>query len=501
MAMRSISLIFVVLLLPYCKVKDSPSTGGDQIEKPNFIIILTDDQGYNDLGCYGSPLIKTPNIDQMAKEGIRFTNFYAQPICGPSRTAFMTGCYPLRVAEIGNVKRMHPMVHPKEVLLPEVLKEAGYTSGCIGKWDLNGHGQGFQRDDIYPRAMGFNYWFGLPSSNDGGVRDVYRNEELVNEKITVDTLTQLYTSEALQFIEREKNGPFFLYIAHTMPHTKLGASQKFRGKSNFGLYGDVIEELDWSVGQIRQKLIELDLDSNTILVFTSDNGPWRARGTHGGSAFPFRSGKATTWEGGVRVPCIVWGGKYTKSGIVNDRVVTSMDWLPTFAKLGGAKLPEGITIDGKDITSLIVQGAEEEVLEQTYYYYIETHLQAVRQDEWKLVLPRPQAAIGMTNSKKSVYRREDMEAVKDLELYNLKSDPSERRDVAAFNPDIVQKMLKLVAKARADIGDYNVIGEGARFYDQGEKRPDVKLWKEISMDSIRKSQKIHPFYDDGGRIL
>ncbi len=469
------------------------------ISKPNFIIIFTDDQGYNDLGCYGAPLLRTPQIDQMAKEGLRFTNFYAQPICGPSRTALLTGCYPLRVAELDNIKRIHPSVHPKELLLPEILKQEGYKTGCIGKWDLNR--ANFDRIDARPNRQGFDYWFGMPSSNDGGVRKVFRNEEILKHTYTVDTLTQLYTAEALRFIENYKNDSFFLYLSHSMPHTKLGASRRFKGKSQFGLYGDVIEELDWSVGEIKKKVIELGLADKTLIVYTSDNGPWRVRDTHAGSAFPLRGGKISTWEGGVRVPCVVWGGNFLKQGVV-DQVTSTMDLFPTFARLAGAKLPEGLVIDGSDISSLLVDNQPSRQLNQIYYYYVYTHLQAVRKGNWKLVLPRPQAPNWIPDvSEKSIWIREDMEPVRDTELYNLANDPSERRNVAWQHPEIVDELTMLADTARSEIGDYDRIGSGARFYDSGELRPEVKKWQAKPKDSLDHEIKVHPFYDDGSRVL
>ncbi len=473
----------------------------EQKTKPNFIIIFTDDQGYNDLGCYGSPFIKTPNIDKLAAEGIRFTDFYAQPVCGPSRTALMTGSYPLRVAEVDNIKRFHPMVHPDETLLVKLFQTNGYSTGCIGKWDLNGHGAGFKYEDLYPTKMGFDYWYGLPSSNDGGVKNVYRNEKLLeNHGVTSDNLTQTYTREAIDFIERSKDAPFFLYLAHSMPHTKLGASPRFKGKSEFGLYGDTIEEIDWSVGAITKKLSELGLDKNTIILYTSDNGPWRARGTQGGSCFPLRGGKATTWEGGVRVPAVMWGNLGLKAGIEVDQVCKTMDVMPTFLSMAGIGIPEDLHIDGQDISSLLMENQEKAALSDVYFYYYYTHLQAVRKGDWKLVHPRPQAPVWLPNSMLSVFRREDMEPVRDYELYNLRKDMTERRNVAKLYPEIVEELKILAEQARNDIGDFNVIGEGARFYDQGVKRPDIqKLQTNSGMGSD--SIKQHHFYNDGGRIM
>lgn len=486
----------LILLLSGCK----SSTKEKKNHQPNFIIILTDDQGYNDLGCYGSPLIRTPNIDKIASEGILFTNFYAQPICGPSRAALMAGCYPLRIAETGNEKRLFPMVHPDELLLPEILKNVGYTTACIGKWDLNGHKNYFENEEIFPTKMGFDYWFGLPASNDHGVNHLYRNEELIG-KVSVDTLTQLYTAEAIDFIAKNKKKPFLLYLAHTMPHTVLGASSRFKGKSASGLYGDVIEEIDWSVGTIIEKLEELGLERNSIVIFTSDNGPWRARGTHSGSAFPLRSGKITTWEGGVRVPCIIWGPGIIRSGISAKHVCSNMDILPTFAYLAGANLPEDRHIDGQNICPILTGNRENKPLKEIYFYYLDTHLQAVRDGVWKLVLPRPQAPEWIRISKKSNFKIEDTEPVRDFELYNLENDPSERRDVSMEYPEKVNELLKLIEKAREEIGDYNRIGKGARFFDEGINRPDAIYWNEKEKNGWTQEIKIHPFYDSGARNL
>ena len=494
-----VKLILGVLLLSVLSGKAQEYK--EMKKQLNFIIIFTDDQGYNDLGCFGSPLIKTPNIDQLAAEGIRFTNFYAQPVCGPSRTALMTGCYPLRVAEVGNIKRFHPMVHPKETLLPEIFQKNGYTAACIGKWDLNGHGSGFILEDIYPTRMGFDYWFGLPSSNDGGTKHVYRNESLLeNHDITVDNVTKTYTNEALDFIERSKDKPFFLYLAHTMPHTILGASPEFKGKSKYGLYGDCIEEIDWGVGEIKKKLESLGLDDNTVILFTSDNGPWRARGTHGGSSFPLRGAKASTWEGGVRVPAVMWGNVGLKSGVDVDQVCKTMDVIPTFLSMAGIDLPEALNIDGQDLSPLVVSGFAGEEISEIYYYYYYTHLQAVRIREWKLVLPRDQAPPWLPNNMMSRYRREDMEPVRDLELYNLNEDIAERRDVAENHPEKVKELLAVIEQARKDIGDFNVIGEGARFFDEDLKRPDVLKFQEDESAWRGDPIPIHSEYDNGGRI-
>ncbi len=466
--------------------------------KPNFIVILADDQGYNDLGCYGSALIRTPHIDRMAAEGIRLTDFYSQPVSGPARAALLTGSYPLRIAEVGNLKRFHPMVHPDEVLIPEILGSAGYTSACIGKWDINGHMQTFASETLMPTAMGFDYWFGVPSSIDNGVEDIYRNRERLTHDFTVDTLTQLYTAETLGFIERNSDRPFFIYLAHSMPHTRLGASSVFRGRSSYGLYGDAVEELDWSVGEIIRKLKALGIDQNTYIIYTSDNGPWDARGTHGGSAYPLRGNKIDTWEGGVRVPCVIWRGGMRRGETVSH-VCSTLDLLPTLASMAGAGMPGDRLFDGHDISGLLHgQGIDTPEL---YFYYIDTHLQAVRQGDWKLVLPRPQAPEWVSTNAKSVWRREDMDPVRANELYNLRDDPGERRDIAAAHPEIVAALLQRIEEARGDIGDFDHIGTGAHFFDDGPRRPDALRWREKEAAGWKPEIKVHPYYDDGARTL
>ena len=242
-------------------------------ENPNFVVIFTDDQGYQDIGCFGSPDIRTPRLDAMAKQGMKFTSFYAQPVCGPSRAALMTGCYPMRVAERGHTKQVHPILHEEEITIAEVLKTKGYATACFGKWDLAKHAQTGFFMDLFPTRQGFDYFYGTPTSNDR-VANLYRDEKLIEPASDMATLTQRYTDEAISFIRKNQDRPFFVYIPHTMPHTRLDASAKFKGKSDRGLYGDVIEEIDFNVGRILDALDELKLAENTYVLFTSDNGPW-----------------------------------------------------------------------------------------------------------------------------------------------------------------------------------------------------------------------------------
>lgn len=242
-------------------------------EKPNFVVIFTDDQGYGDVGCFGSPDIRTPQLDAMATQGMKFTHFYAQPICGPSRAALMTGCYPMRVAERGNVKQVHPILHSDEITVAEVLKTQGYATACFGKWDLAKHAQSGFFTDLFPTRQGFDYFFGTPTSNDR-IANLYRNEELIEPETDMSTLTRRYTDEAIAFMEKNIDEPFFVYIPHTMPHTKLAATPQFKGKSKRGLYGDVIEEIDFNVGRLLDAIRKQGIEKRTYVLFASDNGPW-----------------------------------------------------------------------------------------------------------------------------------------------------------------------------------------------------------------------------------
>ena len=445
-------------------------------QKPNFVILFTDDQGYRDVGCFGSPSIKTPRLDRMAGEGRKFTSFYTQPICGPARAAIMTGCYPMRVAERGNIKNTHPVLHGKEITVAEVLKTRGYATAMIGKWDLARHAQVSFHRDLMPDGQGFDFFFGTPTSNDSIV-NLYRNAELIGKKADMASLTRRYTDEAVKFIAANKDRPFFVYLAHTMPHTRLAASEQFLGRSRRGLYGDVIEEIDWNVGRILDALKECGLEKTTYVIFTSDNGPWLIKKAHGGSARPLRSGKASTWEGGQRVPCIMWAPGRIPAGTACDEIASTLDVLPTFAKLAGAAPPADRVIDGHDISDLIhgKQGATSPT--EAYYYYLYTHLQAVRSGKWKLHLPRPEYPPWCERLHGRHIDREDVFEIKKPLLYDLAADIGETTNVADKHPDVVKRLLKLAEKAREDIGDYDRIGKGARFFDDGPKRPDMSRRK------------------------
>lgn len=467
--------LICVLLLNTCDETQA------SISLPNFVIIFTDDQGYQDVGCFGSPDIRTPRLDAMAAEGMKFTSFYAQPVCGPSRAALMTGCYPMRVAERGNTKQVHPILHSEEVTVAEVLKEKGYATACFGKWDLAKHSQSDFFIDLFPTRQGFDYFFGTPTSNDSVV-NLYRNEQLIEKSANMATLTQRYTDEAINFIRENREQPFFAYIPHTMPHTRLDASWEFKGKSKRGLYGDVIEEIDHNVGRILDTLNELELAKNTYVLFTSDNGPWLIKNKihadghlptdHGGSAGQLRSGKVSTFEGGVRVPAILWGPGRVPAGTLCDDLASTLDVLPTFAALAHATIPNDRVIDGEDITHLFHAKFEKANPEKAFYYYLRVNLQAVRQGEWKLHLPREKEPLGAAPFSRNVHiAPEDRVGFARPFLVNLANDPGETTDVSEQNSEVVAKLLELAERMRSDLGDHDHVGENMRFFDLTESRP------------------------------
>lgn len=449
--------------------------------KPNFVVIFTDDQGYQDVGCFGSPDIRTPRLDEMANQGMKFTSFYAQPVCGPSRAALMTGCYPMRVAERGHTKQVHPILHEDEITVAEVLKTQGYATACFGKWDLAKHAQSGFFVDLFPTRQGFDYFYGTPTSNDG-IANLYRNEELIEPKSNMATLTQRYTDEAIGFIRKNQEQPFFVYIPHTMPHTRLDASAKFKGKSKRGLYGDVIEEIDFNVGRILDAINELKLAENTYVLFTSDNGPWLIKnkdhavghlpGDHGGSAGPLRSGKVSTFEGGVRVPTIVWAPGRVPAGTTCDSIATTMDVMPTFAALAGAEVPTDRVIDGEDIRRLFHGEFNSANPDKAYFYYLRVHLQAVRQGKWKLHLPREKEPVGAAPFSRNTHiAPADRIGFEKPFLVDLTNDLGETTNVASDNAQVVERLLGLAESMREDLGDYDRVGKNMRFFDPLETRP------------------------------
>ena len=463
------------------KTSDTPA-----LSKPNIILVFTDDQGYADVGVYGARDIRTPNLDKMAAEGLRFMSFYAQPVCGPSRAALLTGSYPIRVAEPGNTKKPNTVPHTREITIAEGLKTAGYATAVIGKWHMAGEGEapwdfvppplppgrpggkGPFKPELMPNAQGFDYFFGTPMHNgytkevdhERFIVELMRNGEVVESPADVNLLTQKYTEETIKFIQQHKKTPFFIYLAHNMPHVSLGASEAFRGKSSRGLYGDAIEEIDWSMGRIFEELKRLQLEKNTLVIFTSDNGPETQKNLGGniGDAAPLRGGKYSNWEGGVRVPAIMqWHGKIPK-GVVSEEIATTMDLFPTFMKLAGGRLPEDRVIDGKDISPLMFDQPGARSPHQSFYYYSLTKLQAVRAGRWKLVLPR------QADSPHMLWLGKYMDTVEKPLLFDLEADIGEQHDLSAERPDVVTALMNEVERGRSELGDYNRIGSGAPIF-------------------------------------
>ncbi len=433
-------------------------------DPPNIVIVFTDDQGYRDLGCYGSPDIKTPNIDRMAEEGARFTNFYvSQPVCSASRASLLTGCYSNRVGIHG---ALMPYVgkglNSNEETIAELLKSNGYATAIYGKWHLG------SEPEFLPTRQGFDEYLGIPYSNDmwplhpwqGTVFDfpalpLMENETIIDTLDDQSQITTLYTERAVEFIEKNKKRPFFLYVPHSMPHVPLFVSEKFEGKSAGGIYGDVIEEIDWSTGEILRALQENNLDEKTLVIFTSDNGPWLSYGTHSGSALPLREGKGTALEGGVRVPCIMrWPG-HIPVGKVIDRPAMTIDLLPTIARLTNSQLPAK-KIDGKDMSYLMLEDSNESLHHDAYYFYYknnELHGILSGDGRWKLYLPHVYRSLngrtGRDDGMPIDYDQNDMA----LKLYNLEEDISETTDVSAGYPEIVDHLMEHAESAREALGD------------------------------------------------
>ena len=420
--------------------------------KPNVIVIITDDLGYDDVGCYWTPdkrpgfeKIQTTNIDRLAAEGVRFTDYYApSSVCSPSRAALMTGCYPVRVGLPGILFAASPIgLNPDEVTLAEILKKRGYATACVGKWHL-GHLAPFA-----PRQHGFDAFYGMMFPNDMKPFVLHRDETVIEPHPDQKTLTEQFTEEAVKFVRAKRDQPFFLYLAYSAPHIPLHVSDGFRGKSARGLYGDVVECMDWGVGEVLKALDETGLADRTLVVFTSDNGP-DTRGPYDkrGQAFPLRAAKATTREGGVRVPCIMrWPGRIP-AGLVCREIASAMDVLPTVAGIAGAQPPQDRIIDGKDILPLMTKpGAPSP--HDAFFYYNGEKLEAVRSANWKLVFPR-------TAMDDTPYDRKPgaaKEALLPEALYDLAADVGERKDLIGEHPEVAQRLRALAERMREDIGD------------------------------------------------
>lgn len=438
-----------------------------QAARPNFIIIFTDDQGYEDLGCFGSPLIKTPEIDKMAAEGARFSSFYsANAICSASRAALLTGRYPSRN---GVFHVYYPGVNkglnPEEVTIAEVLKPAGYRTAIIGKWHLG------DRPQFLPTTQGFDSYFGIPYSNDmwinkdqqfaedaqfldgytleqvqsgeagkrkdrGGKVPLMRDDKIIEYPVDQTYITKRYTDEAMQIITESKlaDQPFFIYLAYSMPHVPLYMAPEFAGKSERGPYGDTIEEMDFHVGRLLDHLKTVGADKDTLVIFTSDNGPWKLSGERGGSALPLRGAKFSTYEGGHRVPCVMWWPGTIPAGTDTTEIATTLDFMPTLAALAGAELPQDRILDGNDITAMLKAGQQGKSDYDRFFYWSKKNITALRMGDMKL-------RIKLDNKTKERGQSE---------LFNLSEDISESNNLAAKMPEVVEEMTKIMLQAEAD---------------------------------------------------
>lgn len=482
--MRRLLLPFVVLLIALAL----PSRAA---EAPNIVLIVADDMGYADLGTQGARGFKTPNLDRLAAEGTRFTNFYvAQAVCTASRAALLTGTYPNRIGMQGAYNHTSKDgMADEEWLLPEMLKDRGYATAGMGKWHLG------TRAKFHPMRHGFDEWLGIPYSNDNSryhpslaaempPLPFYDGEAVVEFDPDQTQFTKRFTERAVGFIERNSTRPFFLYLAHVMPHVPIFASADFKGRSGAGLYGDVMEELDWSVGEVLATLRRLKLDERTLVIFMSDNGPFLSYGEHAGSAVPLREGKLTTFEGGVRVPCLVrWPGRVPGGRVCADPFM-AIDWLPTLTELTGGKTPTR-KIDGLSAKSLVLGEPGARPPHEALFFYSSTALQAVRSGPWKLHFAHPYITVAAEPGRggkpsnfgklaptsivqsgvegiatRHGYRIEQLE----LSLFHLDTDPGETRNVAAEHPEVVQRLSAYAEEARKDLGDSlrDIKGAGLR---------------------------------------
>ena len=461
---RNLPLALALILVAWLPIASSAAANA-ATRPPNIVIILTDDQGYADVGVFGAKGFATPNLDRLAREGIRFTDFHvAQPVCSASRAALLTGCYPNRVGIHGALGPLAKIgLHPDEMTLAELVKQKGYATGMVGKWHLG------RPAPLLPVHQGFDEYFGLPYSNDMWPSHpeakpstypplpLIEGDQVFKDGLTHEDQAQLttwYTERAVKFIEKNKDRPFFLYVAHNMPHVPLHVSDKFKGKTKRGLYGDVISEIDWSVGEILAALKKHKLDRDTLIMFTSDNGPWLSYGNHAGSADALREGKGTSWEGGTRVPFIArWVGKVPAGKVCREMAMT-IDLFPTIAELVGAELPKR-KIDGLNIWPLFAGYAKAKNPHEAYFfYYAQNELQAVRSGQWKLVLPHDYRTLGgRPGGRDGVPAKYEQATVTASELYDLQRDPGEKKNLAAQHPEVVRRLETLAGQCRDDLGD------------------------------------------------
>lgn len=464
--MKVLCRVLVPALLIGCLGSIARASETHQEAPPNFIVIFADDQGYNDLGCFGSDHIQTPNIDRLASEGRRFTSFYVPcSVCSPSRAALMTGCYPIRISMEKHVifPQQHHGLHPDEVTIADMLKTRGYATACVGKWHL-GH-----RPPLLPTRQGFDSYYGIPYSNDMNHPDnkgkprismdatwlnqdqalanwntpLMQDEEIIELPVNQRTITRRYTDQAIQFVQANKDRPFFLYLPHSMPHIPLFVPKDAWDPDPQNAYKAVIEHIDTEVGRLINTVRELDLSSNTYIIYTSDNGPWLQFKNHGGSAKPLRAGKGTTYEGGQRVPCVMWGPGRIPAGTTTDAITSTMDLIPTIARLADAELQPRGAIDGFDISE-VLHGSDQSPRDELVFYSSNGVLHGIRKGDWKL-------RITPIRRKKSAGQKEpDRVATHPpasnelVELYRLSEDIGESNNLADSMPEKVEQLRKLM---------------------------------------------------------
>ncbi len=480
---KTLLLSFILIALLSNFLIAQPKNSAKSQSPPNVVIIFMDDMGYGDPVCYGGGPYQTPNIDALAMQGMRFTDFYAaQAACTASRSALLTGCYPTRIGMHGAIDDKSKIaINPDEQTIAEILKPAGYRTAIVGKWHLGSN------EPYMPLQNGFDEYFGLPYSNDMWPMDysgkpwkdtsfwrakyaplpLYDGNNVIKIIKTLDDqsqLTTMYTRRAVKFISENKNRPFFLYLAQSMVHVPIAVSAKFRGKSGAGLFGDVMEEVDWSVGEVMKELKKDGIADNTLIIFTSDNGPWLTFGNHAGNTGGLREGKGTAWDGGLKVPGImVWPGKI-KPGTVCNKLLITMDILPTLVDFCKAKMPVK-KIDGVDISKVLLGDNATNPRDIFVYYYDINNLKAIRNQEWKLVFPctsqtyGPPATIGR-DGYPGKYSSDSVH----LGLYNLLTDPGEGRDVKDQYPEIVKELTSIADEYREKLGDgfNNEVGSEVR---------------------------------------
>lgn len=451
-----VTFSILVILFTAC------SSQTELTEQPNIIIIFTDDQGYQDVGVFGAQGFATPHLDQMASEGLQLTDFYAaQAVCSASRAGLLTGCYPNRLGIHGAfMPNSKKGLNPNETTIAEMLKAKGYSTAIYGKWHLG------DAKEFLPTRQGFDEYFGIPYSNDMwpfhpqqgpvfnfGPLPLYQNETIIDTLTDQSMLTTQITERSIEFIKRNKKKPFFLYVAHPQPHVPLFVSDRFKGQSERGLYGDVIMEIDWSVGQIREALKAEGLTKNTLVIFTSDNGPWLNYGEHAGSALPLREGKGTALEGGQREPTIIsWPGVLPKGKII-DTPMMNIDLFPTIAAVTGAELPKK-TIDGKNVWPVLTGKTNESPQDAYFFYYHVNELHGVRYKNWKLYFPHKYRSLnGREGGKNGLPVPYEYLTFDEIALYDLSKDISETNNVADEHPAVVQQILVLAEDMRSRLGD------------------------------------------------